>query len=1583
MLAIFLLIVGTVMMVYSPWFQDAMRVKVVALLNRDPHTKFGLDSFRLSFPLNIEIEGLTMATDGDTLIRAKRFDGQVAVLPLIFGEVYIDSATLVDARYKMGNHDSLTCIILDAGRVDINPAKVKLSPMQIDLKRGAISDATVDIWLNPIDTMPPTPPTPATALNVNVEDLDIHNLTYRMNMLPSIDSLGTTIGTAHLSDAKIDLKEQTVDISRFVGDHLSAAYIAADSLTSARVAREQALHPTPVDTFKTEPWTVSIKKLDFKESRALYTTRGVTPTAGFDPAYIALDSLSLTIDNFYNRQEIVKLPLTVSGLERCGVFLNANGTLAIDADGLTFDDITLSTANGTWGSVNGFLGIANPDDMTLSVDASLDAMPSDMALMFPVAGTYIKPLLPDKHISLTAVANGSMNNLNIEKLKVDAGGYLGLNASGNIKNAMTPATMSGDVKFDGTLANARPWSSMFLPADGSVIVPPLTVTGNARFAASGYSGGFTARTMKGTLAAQGALHGKGNIYEADITANEFPVNAFMPNLGVGNVTAKIAAKGQGFDFTRADAVANVDMQIAGIEYQGTRYTDIDGTVTLAENHLTADLKSANPDLDFSLSAEGTLLPDAYDLQASIDGRSINLKTLKASETDATVSVDASVTASYEPKSGAIDAKLRVNELNYSAPPLSAIYIDDVTMYLNSNDSVTNVSVRNRDLYAYFSSPNSLDSLATRFSRTMTTLDAQVQRRHLDIVELQQQLPRFNLDIDGGRDNLLTQTLADSDISFRKLSITASNDTIVSLDADMLGLRAGDIKMDTICFNVIQTGNRLDYIARVSNRPGTFDTWARANLHGFFEPGRLGIALEQENIKGKTGFNIGANLSFDSKNTMTLHFDPLYPTIGYQDWTINEDNYVTYDFAKRHLDANLRMKSALSSLALYTEHSGEEDHDADNSTEDLVLEARDINIQDWVTLNPFAPPIKGVASADMRVNWTGTSLTANGYVGVNNLVYGKERVGDFRADVDILTQSSGFISAKADLWVDSVRTITIAGVLNDSTRTSPFNLDFSMIRFPLKTLNPFLPGIAKLGGSLNGSMDVSGDMEHPKFNGNIAFENATVGVNMLGTTLKLSPDSVPVVDNVVRFKDFAITACNANPLTISGEADVKALESPYVDLKLAANNMQIVNSSRAAKGAEVYGKAFVTLNATVQGNLEFMRVGANMSLMPGTNVTYVMTDATSTLQSYNNEGMVKFVNFTDTLSVLKADSISNSGMLMAIDAVLNIQSGTTINVDLQANSNNKVSIQPQGNLNFTMNPGNDGRLTGRININGGYVRYTPPLLSEKNFTFNPESYVAFNGDIMNPQLNIIATDDIRANVTQEGQNSRLINFDVGLSVTGSLSNMNVAFDLSTDDDVTIANELSSMTQSQRANQAMNLLLYNVYTGPGTKANANLTGNPLYSYLTSQINNWAASAIKGVDLSFGIDQYDTTVGGTTSSTMSYSYRVSKSLFNDRFKIVVGGNYATDASADENLSQNLINDISFEYYMNDAHTMYFKIFRHTGYESILEGEITQTGVGFVYKRKIRRIADMFLPRRRRKNTGINTTPNTQVPNDSTSIK
>ncbi len=585
------------------------------------------------------------------------------------------------------------------------------------------------------------------------------------------------------------------------------------------------------------------------------------------------------------------------------------------------------------------------------------------------------------------------------------------------------------------------------------------------------------------------------------------------------------------------------------------------------------------------------------------------------------------------------------------------------------------------------------------------------------------------------------------------------------------------------------------------------------------------------------------------------------------------------------------------------------------------------------------------------------MTGDGIVSLTDFSYGRDRVGDFDLDVNVSNTAGGKTMAEVALMVDSVKTITASGVLNDSTLATPFLLDFDMVRFPLHIVNPFIPDkMATLSGLLNGKMKITGELSKPVFNGYINFDTTAVRVNMLGTSFSFSDEKIPVDSNVVTFDNFAVKGCNDNPLVIDGDVNARNITNILLDLTMKAKNIQVVKSNRPSKGAEVYGKAYLDLDASVNGSMEFLKVDADISVLEKTNVTYVMTETASSLTQSSTDDMVHFVVFADTAAVEASDSIAKNAMMLALTADLHLLEGCVINVDLAGSGSNKVQILPSGDLDFTMSPLNGNRLTGRVNINEGFARYSVPIVGEKNFKFIEGSYVAFNGDLMNPVLNIHAVDQVKANVTQSGEDSRLVNFDVSLAVTNTLENMNVSFDLSTDDDITAQNELASMSPEQRANQAMNLLLYKVYSGSGTKATANIGGNPLFSFLTSQLNSWAANNIKGVDISFGIDQYDRTYEGATSTTTSYNYRVSKTLFNDRFKIMVGGNYSSDANADENFSQNLINDISFEYMLNRSGSMYIRIFRHTGYESILEGEITQTGVGFVLKRKLNSLRELF---------------------------
>jgi hypothetical protein len=45
------------------------------------------------------------------------------------------------------------------------------------------------------------------------------------------------------------------------------------------------------------------------------------------------------------------------------------------------------------------------------------------------------------------------------------------------------------------------------------------------------------------------------------------------------------------------------------------------------------------------------------------------------------------------------------------------------------------------------------------------------------------------------------------------------------------------------------------------------------------------------------------------------------------------------------------------------------------------------------------------------------------------------------------------------------------------------------------------------------------------------------------------------------------------------------------------------------------------------------------------------------------------------------------------------------------------------------------------------------------------------------------------------------------------------------------------------------------------------------------------------------------------------------------------------------------------------FIKLFYDKNYESILEGEITETGIGYVYKRKLSKFKELFMFRNRKK--------------------
>ena len=451
------------------------------------------------------------------------------------------------------------------------------------------------------------------------------------------------------------------------------------------------------------------------------------------------------------------------------------------------------------------------------------------------------------------------------------------------------------------------------------------------------------------------------------------------------------------------------------------------------------------------------------------------------------------------------------------------------------------------------------------------------------------------------------------------------------------------------------------------------------------------------------------------------------------------------------------------------------------------------------------------------------------------------------------------------------------------------------------------------------------------------------------------------DNLLDFNHFGLIAPNKQRLELLGTVDFASFSAIKMDASVQAKNFQAMKVKENTE-TMVYGKVFVDLSATLKGMLDNLKVRGNINLLDNSEVYYTLKSSPLELTDRSAD-VVRFVSFSDTTQLAAADELQqissvNLDLLMSV----NIAPLVGLNVLLSSNGQNRVAINGGGNLTYTLNPVGETRLVGRYVLTSGIVSYGLPVIGQKDFKIQDGSFVEWTGDLANPTLNITAAETISASVTDDSQKSRLVTFNAMIKISNTLEKLDITFDLAAEGDITIQNQLAAMTAEERSKEAMNMMIYGTYSGPGTVAKSNASDNALNNFVENELNQWSRKHLKNMDLTFGINTYNQVSEAGESKKTDYSYQFSKRLFNNKVRVKVGGRISTDNDpAAGGVEENLVDDIAIEYVFGKNPNFFLKIFRHTGYESVLEGEVTQTGIGVVLRKNFQKFMDIF--RRKKK--------------------
>lgn len=1550
---IFILLVP--FLLYIPPVQDFAVDIATEAVSRSTGMKIGIGKFRLRFPLDVDLADVyVVEASGDTMVRAREVVADVRLLPLLKLDVRLNRLTLNDGYYRMTAPDSSMILTVNAGMLEVDDrSSANIRTSEILLNKARLRDGRLSLYMDVWKKKPAPADTASssTPFLIKANDLQMENFVFGMSMLPAIDTLDASVKGVRIEKAVVDLRENLVQ--------WSLASLADGSLTYLTPTAEYVrTHPAPPsEPSSGPPMRIKGDSIAVDNIKALYGVKGARPLPGFDANFLEFDGVQIGLRDFYNESSTVWLPLTrLKARERCGLQVTSgHGTVAIDSVGLRLDGVAVNTLYSSLKATADvpFAVMAMQPEADMSVKAEGRVGLPDVEAFMPSLKSVTGMIPGRKPLDFKIDADGSLSDLTVRAFNAVMPGTVSVKASGNVRNPLDYKRMKAHLKFDGILSDPAVADKFMGVSD--IKIPAFSIKGTADADGLAYGTDFTLRSSAGDLAAKGRVALTPEEYTADITATGLDVGRFAPTSGVGRVSAHIDARGRGFNPLRGTAVTDAIIDIASVEYNRRQLRDIhiDGRLSNAGD-LTLVASSANPGLDFDLSGTGTIHPDDYTFDLAANLRDINLRQLGMSDSICYGSGQISLRGNAKPGRWLYDVDADFSAIEWNLPGQYIHIPDGVRAHVLADSTFTSVNVNSLLTTLDFRSPTGLEGLMGSLGTVAEMVSAQIKERSVAIDRINEALPPFTLDVNASGRGLIDQFLRPSGMAVDTVYAHLEKDSIISGNIGGLNLYSPSISLDTVTLGLRQRGGLLDYRAHVGNRRGTMDEFAKVNLNGYLGENRVSAFLNQWNWKGEQGYRIGLTAAVRD-SVVTAHITPLKSTIAYLPWTFNADNFVDFNLVSHQIAANFMASSAESSITARTQTTG-------SGKEELYVGIDNLHIQDFLSMWALAPQMKGDLYTDLHVLYDDRRFTGNGSVQFRNFIYEKTRVGDFDLSLDAGYGFDASTDVRAALSINGDPALSaFANLRPGKTGMKSDSIGVSLTRFPLKIANAFLGNTVVLNGYLNGDMSMRGALSAPVINGALAFDSVTAHIPMMGADLKFGEKPLTVQDNQIDIDKFEIFAANRNPLVLSGRIDATKFGDMIFDLKADASNMQLVNSDQRSR-ADLYGKVFLTLGATVTGPMRLLDINGNVNLLGTTDATYRLNMDPAELQAQTDDGIVRFVNFNDTVQVAEADSIVESSLNMRVRAQLSISPGAQIQVMLSTNGTDKIVVNPTARLNYFQNYMGDMTLNGTLTLGEGFARYNVPVIGEKMFDFNPNSTLTWNGPVASPVLNVTATDDVKANVTS-GSNSRLVNFLVTLNATNTPENLKVAFDLSTNDDLAIQNELQSMSADQRQTQALNLLLYGQYMGQNTKASA-ASGNMLYSFLESRLNSWAAKNIRGVDLSFGVNQYDKTVNGSTNTETSYSYQVSKSLFNNRFKIHVGGNYSTDA-ADEDIAENLVSDVSFEYILKQTQTtnMSVRLFRHSGYESILEGEITEMGAGFVLKRRLENLKSLFRFLRRRK--------------------
>jgi hypothetical protein len=1071
---------------------------------------------------------------------------------------------------------------------------------------------------------------------------------------------------------------------------------------------------------------------------------------------------------------------------------------------------------------------------------------------------FVKSWNTNSIFSISSKVNGTLNNLILTQPVLSVNGTFYSSPKLELKNLVTSDASrffnlnAKEVHLQSSYASLQSWLPKFISTD----IPEIV----SEFGTLNYIGSFLIDKKNlilngkmisslGTVTADAQLNdytSKKPKYKGTLETYHLNLASFIKSTTLGPITAKIQFDGSGFDLNHMDT--KFDAKLNSLDINGKSINDISAIGNLRDKIFEGKIVSNDSYANFNFNG-------------SIDFSQKNIKT----SFDADIqSLNLGYFTSQVDKNklfkGLVKADIQFNSIDdlIGEITINSISLEDNGKLTKYNDIQikTNFEQGNRNLDIF--SPN------------MITANIYGKYKLKDIPDMLQK----------GMGNLVSNFKTKKRFDNQEFSF------ILDLQKDLFDLLMMDVNLSpgtTITGRYIGNGNKLqaqmisEYIyyknIKLTNPNiflntedslrqfiGSLSTLSidnkvidRINFSGFNRNDSLFASTNFYYGKYKekqTNFDL--NLYQTQKNNdLIIGFKPSHINLAQARWKLNPNFNSDEAIAKYNLLTNklvlqkIELTSENSEILLSGEYTTKNEYTFDLNLKDVKLE----KILPHSLLKDMS--FEGIANGSAKVLKNSSELRPLIDLYIDQLKFNGQNLGNLamRAIYDAKTNRYLLQSKLEDSGQD--RFLADGYIVNKEGKSSQLNIDLIANQMNIAPIGTFLQSIfSNFRGTATGNVQITGDVNSPKYQGSLTMSKVGFKVNFLGVDYQLTKDQdLQISDGVFLFDNIELMDTQRKTKgVVFGPLMTKNFSEWGMNLDFTSDKLLVLNTT-IKENDLFYGTIYASGNFSITGTTDKgIDISAKAMALEGSSLTINSSSTT-------NATDIQYIKFIPEQHKDEDESESKPPTGLSIRADITADNKSVVNLIISQETGDKIVVRGDTkHLKFDMSK------AGVINMDGTYTitgdsKYYYNMFVNKDFTIIPGSTIRWeNRGPTEADLNIRASyTRLVSNIGDYLGISTVpaTNVTVSALLTGYLSKPSLTFDIQADASSSVRDQLNTKlnnNEGEKYNQVAGIVVFGSFLSDkmGGSSYASSAYDVVLKQLTSAINN--ISGVFSLDANF---------------------------------------------------------------------------------------------------------------------------------------